>query len=174
MVRRLEFARFLKSRFNSVSIWVLLPAAAMSLLITAADYRLANSARTAASRIATQRPGPLGKLWFEGHWGFQYYMQALGAEPVDVERNELENGDFLAVPTTASNIFSIPKEALRLSIVVEVDPMPLVATMDTSLGSGFYASEWGPLPFAIGPVLAQRYELFSIVHSIRFAPPANH
>jgi hypothetical protein len=174
LVRRLDAGIvFSQTRFNRLLIWLLLPAAVFSMMITAADYQLANSVRTAAPMIRAKRSGALGKLWFEGHWGFQYYMQALGAEPVDVTRSELENGDLLAVPAAASNVYSIPQEARRLTTVVETGSMPPISTIDRSLGAGFYSSEWGPLPFSIGPVAPQRYELFSIVHAIRFVPPSD-
>jgi 4-amino-4-deoxy-L-arabinose transferase-like glycosyltransferase len=172
LVRRLDLhIGFSQPPRNRLLISLLLLPAGASFLLAAADCRLANSARAAASMVQAKRSGVLGTFWFEGHWGFQYYMQALGAEPLDVTRSEFENGDFIAIPASAANVFSIPKEVLRLTTVVQIGSTPLISTMDRSLGAGFYASEWGPLPFSIGPVAPQRYELFSIIHSIRFVQP---
>lgn len=42
----------------------------------------------------------------------------------------------------------------------EATPFPWLATMDPSVGAGFYASVWGPLPFAFGRAAPERYEVW--------------
>ena len=37
-----------------------------------------------------------------------------------------------------------------------------VSTMQKSMGAGFHSSDNGPLPFAIGPIPAQRYDLLRL------------
>ena len=56
----------------------LIPAAVVALLVATADYRQADADRAAARQIADACSDPPGKLWFEGHWGFQYYLQQIG------------------------------------------------------------------------------------------------
>jgi hypothetical protein len=41
-----------------------------------------------------------------------------------------------------------------------------ITTIQRELGSGFYSSDLGPLPFAIGPVPPERYELIRLGSSI--------
>ena len=50
----------------------------IGLLVAQADYRQANSARTAAWFFNRESPAKSKVLCFEGHWGFQYYMEQLG------------------------------------------------------------------------------------------------
>jgi hypothetical protein len=76
-------------RENAWSWCPLLPAAAIALNLAVADQRVANAARTAARQIAEQYQPAGHPLWFEGHWGFQYYMDKLGGQPVDCERSRL-------------------------------------------------------------------------------------
>jgi hypothetical protein len=64
---------------------VLVPSAALSLWVAWADLKLADSAREAASALASRFGGE--RVWFQGHWGFQYYAEASGLLAVDVERN---------------------------------------------------------------------------------------
>ncbi len=58
----------------------------IALWVAKADAGLANSARAAASSIVEKTRNTSGALWFEAHWGFQCYMQTLGARPVDFNR----------------------------------------------------------------------------------------
>lgn len=37
-------------------------------------------------------------LWFQGHWGFQYYCESAGMKLVDPGRSTLHEGDWLLVP----------------------------------------------------------------------------
>jgi len=153
--------------------WPLLPIAAVTLVVTLADFRLASANRAAAYALNAKRPSSLGSLWFQGHWGFQYYMEAVGAQPLDIEHGVVENGDLLAVPPAAPNIYSLPSEVLRLVDAVEMPAVSGVSAMGRSLGAGFYSSDWGPLPFAFGPNPPLRYELFSVTRELRFRPPSS-
>jgi hypothetical protein len=87
VVRRVEFRR------GSVPLAPLAAGFLLALTVTWSDFRLAGTTRTAAAQM-TQRFAPPGKtLWFEGHWGFQHYMEARGASPFDLERSRLTTGD---------------------------------------------------------------------------------
>jgi hypothetical protein len=35
-------------------------------------------------------------------------------------------------------------------------------TVSSEFGAGFYSSNWGPLPFVIGPVLPERYTIIRL------------
>jgi len=127
-----------------------------------ADFAYANSAREAARRIHDKYWSTTHTLRFEGHWGFQYYMEALGAKAVNLAAPSAKEGDILVVPENNSNVYW-PKE--NWSILVETIQVPSsrgIATMRSELGAGFYADEIGPLPFAVGEVPPERYFVFRI------------
>jgi hypothetical protein len=52
----------------------------MSLIITYADYSFANAVREDASTIVDRYRSVSSSIQFEGHWGFQYYMESLGCK----------------------------------------------------------------------------------------------
>jgi hypothetical protein len=136
-------------------------AGVVSLWLTWADTELANSARTAAALIEQKTRNQPGTVWFLGHWGFQYYMESFGARPVVVDNPPHRPGDFLA---TAGDrlLFEMRPEFVTSREVIEI-PMPFgTTTAQGKLGAGFYSSDLGPLPFAIGPVPPERYELIRL------------
>jgi 4-amino-4-deoxy-L-arabinose transferase-like glycosyltransferase len=123
-------------------LWPALPAAAVSLLLVQADYNLADTNRVAAAELCAKYLKHGNGLYFEGHWGFQYYMEKLGAKAMDVSVPKLDSGDILILPNNSEHL-------LRRLEVLEHRPNPHLSIMNNSAGAGFYASIVGPLPFAI-------------------------
>jgi 4-amino-4-deoxy-L-arabinose transferase-like glycosyltransferase len=138
--------------------WPLLPAAIMSLLLATADYRLANTARTASRRFQAQLRTELGTVWFQGHWGFQYYMEKWGAKPMDVAHAAVFSGDVIILPAHNVGLAHLSSEKTILVEEVQYAPFPLVTTM-TLRTAGFYSNGWGPLPWALTYVPPERYYL---------------
>jgi hypothetical protein len=48
---------------------------------------------------------------------------------------------------------------------IELRMRSWLTTMNRTCGAGYYSAVWGPLPFAFGPVPAERYQI------LRMAPP---
>jgi hypothetical protein len=139
-------------------VWTVFAASlALSLCVAYADISLANSARMAAERIAPEKRD--GRTWFSGHWGFQYYMQARGAKPIDVEHQDFQLGDTVATPLNAANIFLSRPRVASTDQSFELPVCRWVTTMRAERGAGFYADLWGPLPFVFGPVPDERYQV---------------
>jgi len=144
-------------------------AGVLALWIACADAGWADSARQAANLIHQKTQGESGAVWFAGHWGFQHYMQAQGARPVDISNfsSSFRAGDFVVLPKNNTNLFEIAPQFVASRELIEL-PMPRrAATMCPELGAGFYSSVWGPLPFALGPVTPERYTLLRLA---RVAP----
>lgn len=165
IVQRLERAGcFSPGRFPWKLAAPLVASGALSLAIAWSDARLANSARDAATVISSQFRDSARPMYFEGHWGFQYYMQRAGAQPTDIRKTRFQTGDLLVIPENTTNSFGPPPGFQLADVrILPLDlPQPL-ATMSQPLGAGFYASVWGPLPFAIGPVPPERYMIARLV-----------
>src|SRR5262249_44134297 len=105
--RRLERATHSRTTSSAV-VWPLVGSAVLSLFVVQADFAIANTARTAAERIYALY-GLGHKVWFQGHWGFQYYMQQMGAVPIDINEFEPVVADIIAVPRTNTNLFTMPE-----------------------------------------------------------------
>jgi hypothetical protein len=137
-------------------------ALAISLWVTVADSRQANSARTAAQQIRDRIAAPEEQVSFQGHWGFQYYMQSYGFTPFDSNRSYVGGDNLLVVPHNNTNVARI-RQMPEWATSQEVLALPIntgVALMDASMGAGFYSDVWGPLPFAFGRVSADEYTVY--------------
>jgi hypothetical protein len=126
----------------------------LSIWVAGADARLANLAREAAQSVRGRTSNEVGTFWYEGHWGFQYYVEQLGALPVDAQDFQIRAGDLVAVPENNLRFAGFQKEA-----VLELPNPSGAAVPSGQLGAGFYSSYWGPLPFAFGPAPPERYFL---------------
>ena len=143
-----------------ITLYIPLAAAAViALMVTAADCRLADSARTAADDTAQIVAGYPGKVWFEGHWGFQYYIQQHNASPLDIYSMRLHLGDAMIIPTNTANLVPLPSNLFSIQSEIRLQPNPILSTVCSSIGAGFYAAEFGPMPFAFGPVSADTYQV---------------
>ncbi len=166
VVRRLEaLPRGARSRRVA---WLLVPAGLVAILVAASDASLADVQRRAAARLTTAHQSEQGRLWFQGHWGFQYYMEQLGARPLNYDGSLLEAGDWIVLPRNNSNVQSAPlMHAVRSVELLSIVPDPgFVSTLDPRRGAGFYYHAMGPLPFALGPASAEEYEVLEMTRDL--------
>lgn len=144
----------------SFTLLPLAPALLISLSVAWADYGLANSARTAASEFAgTYEPA---KVWFQGHWGFQYYMEKLGFKAYDFDHPPKSPGDLVILPQNNTNIVPPTKGTAIVVDGFQFTSSQFLTTMNKELGAGFYADLWGPLPFAVGRVSSEKYYVMKL------------
>jgi 4-amino-4-deoxy-L-arabinose transferase-like glycosyltransferase len=139
---------------------------AVGLWLAAGDYALARSARDAAFQIQTRFASSARKPFFTGHWGFQYYMQALGSEPVDLSRNNMLWSDFVVQPTNNASLYGFPANFVESAETFSLPIHTWISPGHHNVGAGFYSAEFGPLPYAFGPAPAEEYLI------LRFKAPA--
>ncbi len=164
-VRRLESMhdRWTRSLILRVA-GALMVSGVLSIWAAAGDTRLANLAREAAHSVRSQTSNEVGTLWYEGHWGFQYYMEQLGALPVDKQNVRVRSGDFVVIPENNTELAGLPEDVLvRRETVLKFANSSLATTIGSQLGAGFYSSYWGPLPFTFGPAPPEQYLLVRVV-----------
>jgi 4-amino-4-deoxy-L-arabinose transferase-like glycosyltransferase len=184
VVRRLERLQRLSAGWIQ---WRLMApvagAAILSMLVARADYQFANSARQAALEIHHRFADLPGTIWFEGHWGFQYYMEEHGAHILDTDTMHCEPGDLAVLPLNNCDLYMLPAdstEKIEPSVVVPTSAWdwtskvfgghPLgIATMHPILLAGFYATGFGPLPFVFGDVPKDEYVLYQVTKPIHAA-----
>jgi hypothetical protein len=164
LIRRLRVPGLIAApkAFGAATWSPVLLSAFVSLLIATGDYQLANTARTAAKQFQQRFRNKPGTVWFEGHWGFQYYMQQWRAKPLDSEQHGLVPGDVLIVPVNNTNVSRKPA-APRIASFEETKYAQFFAiSMSREVGAGFYSSRWGPLPWEVAAVPPERYLVFRI------------
>lgn len=158
LVRRLEAADAKVPR----TVMAHLAAAALGFTVAWGDYALAGAGRQAAATIAKDFAGADAPLWFQGHWGFQYYMEKEGLEALDQERSGLRPGDVVVVPENSPSTWELPEAIAVRESTIEVRPSGWASTMHRDAGAGFYSHFWGPLPFTFGSPPPERYEVYRI------------
>lgn len=133
-------------------------AAVVAVGVGWADFEYANSAREAAKQIHGKYGDRPRGVWFEGHWGFQYYMEALGGKAIDSRTTQLYPGDVIVIPENNTNVSPPPEDRTRLLETIEVPGGRWISTM--RLGAGLYSDAFGLLPFTVGRVPVERYKIF--------------
>ena len=148
-------------------LWPALPAGVITLLLAKADYNLANVQCAAAKTLSVQYRGAGHELWFQTHWGFQYYAEQLGAKALEITSPRVKPGDILIRPFDGRDN---QKNHINLG---SYDDVPLIsvkkyvantfcATMSPSSGAGFYAANVGPLPFVIGDIQPEYFDIYQV------------
>ena len=166
IARRLEQNR----RAMSAGIIFSLPAcAALSLLLAQVDYQQAGIARNRAEQAGAQYAGRPGRVWFEGHWGFQFYMQKTGAWPVDFLCSMLAPGEIIIVPSNNCNLRMPESGDVEIEAMPEFSACSWLSLYNAATGAGFYGG--GFLPFVFSPVPAEKYFVFHVLRPFCMAPP---
>jgi hypothetical protein len=176
LVRRLEKRRRLQPAIAPRGLWIAVGiGAAVALSATRADYTFAKSARLAAVTIVNRFAEPGHMLWFEGHWGFQYYIEDLGGQPLDLPRDTLLPGDVLVVPLENSNVQPPPDGVAELidGTGRAFARTPWVATQSTPWRGKFYAVLGRmALPYVFGAIEPDIYLVFRMKQPHRFSAAA--
>lgn len=163
LMRRMDFSND-KAAVRTKSRWrfylPLVPSALVAIMVCWADYKLADSARSAATAISNKFENSGRAVWFQGHWGFQYYMELEGSKAADLRNPEYSPGDVMILPTNNTNVEALPEKKAYEDEILQFMPCRWLATINRKLGAGFYSDVWGPLPFAVGPVGPEEYYVF--------------
>jgi len=133
----------------------------ITLLLAQADANQARAQRDAARDLSAKYSRADHALWFEGHWGFQYYMEKLGARPLDMVHPAAKPGDFILIPNAGTFVSQPDPAAAALVGSTNYLPNNYWATMEPSVGAGFYNAYRGPLPFAAGKIKPEYYWVFA-------------
>ncbi len=165
-------ARAMERRYNGdypAKRWKLFiplaPAMVLALFVSYADYAFANSARDMAAMMNKKYISKGETVWFQGHWGFQYYMESYGAKPFDQRAPRLRVGDILVRSYNNSNISNLPEQLFTFTLLDAIDnPLPRsISVMSSPPGvAGFYSSVLGPLPYALGHTGSDRYDVIRL------------
>jgi hypothetical protein len=142
--------------------WPLGVSLVVALLAAEGDWQFANSARQAAFLINRQPSAHSGPIYFEGHWGFQYYMQQLGAHPLVLEPLGLNPGQIVVMPMNNTCWVDLPPDRIEPLSNLEVKAASWISLMNNSIGAGYYSDDWGPAPFVFGPAKPEQYSIVRV------------
>lgn len=126
----------------------LLPALLISMVLAHADYRWAGEYRKAAEQVSRDYQNH-GQVFFQGHWGYQYYMEKAGFHHIDSLNPEFKPGDVVASPSYGTNIIQLGKGFVAIK-ESRAELFPCVSVINSPFGVNFYMT--AALPYAFGPV----------------------
>lgn len=144
-------------------LYCLAGAAICTLLITISDYRDADCDRVAAHYFQQHYSSAPRRLWFQGHSGFQYYMQKWGAIIYDRNAPQVAPGDLVAGAFSDVQAYRFPDEQITMEERLRLRAFPFLGVSTLGGGASFYSSFGGPLPWIVNNVPPHRYYCF-IVH----------
>jgi 4-amino-4-deoxy-L-arabinose transferase-like glycosyltransferase len=153
-----------RPRRNTVVAVALGLSAVVSLVVTAGDVAVANAQRAAVDRIVAAKGEGDATVWFQGHWGFQYYMERRGGRSADIRTARPRDGDLIVLPQNNTRVVGVLPEAVASREWIEVEVPALASTMHKKRGAGFYSAGYGPLPFTFGKAPKERYEVCRLGH----------
>jgi 4-amino-4-deoxy-L-arabinose transferase-like glycosyltransferase len=134
--------------------------AALAFFVARSDFLLATAVRQSARETFAKYGGARSVFWYEGHWGFQYYMDLMGAAGLDLKHPALKAGDTVAMPVHNSFIFQPTPEMADVREVIAAQGPRLLTTWSEDVGAGFYSSVPGPMPFAFGQVPPEKVAVY--------------
>lgn len=146
--------------------WPVIPGAALSIVIAQADTNLANTGREAARMLSAIPVNSGNTMWFQGHWGFQYYMQQRGAKALDLKSGKVTSGDLVVMPSNYSHVHDFAPDMAVYKDLVQLPPHPWCATMNRQINAGFYATSWGLLPFVFASPPEEKFFVFEVRKSV--------
>lgn len=164
LVRRVHRRRKMRQETgNRRMAWLLVPAAVVALLVCRADYIWAAMSRSAVTVVSGKFKDQHSKIWFQGHWGFQYYMEDNGYRAFDYKHPRAVSGDIIIIPSNNSFTRLLPAGYARLIDTFKIGSSRWLSIMGgASPVAGFYAEGWGAIPFVIGLVGPEDYYVFAV------------
>jgi hypothetical protein len=134
----------------------------VALLAAQGDWKFAQSARQAAFLVNQQLGAGSGPIYFEGHWGFQFYMEQLGARPLILNPLQLTPNELVVMPLNNTCWVDLPAAHIEPLSQVDVSASGWVSLMNNSTGAGYYSDDWGPAPFVFGPTAPEQYSIVRV------------
>jgi hypothetical protein len=133
----------------------------LGMLVIRADAAFAELGRRAAAELIAPNVRAGRTVWFDGHWGFQWYAERAGARPLTSTPPHPKSGDLIlsGKRSMGQKLEYFPQRVLR---GVLEDTAPGGRVMSKRLGAGFYSTRWGLLPWAFGDDLRDRFELWQL------------
>jgi 4-amino-4-deoxy-L-arabinose transferase-like glycosyltransferase len=141
---------------------VLVACALISGAVAAVDYAWAGSMRAMASKLYPACKTPANTVYYQGHWGFQYYMDAAGGVAVDLTSLVLRPDDMVINPWDNCNVRTLKDSVATREASFPVIPCRWLTVGNGFAGASFYSSAWGPLPWYVGPAPPLSYEVFRV------------
>jgi len=134
--------------------------------ILRADSAFSGFGRTAASTLIAPAVATGHRVWYVGHWGFQWYAEKAGARyftstPPYPAINDLVVSSLNSEPSLELEEMDVLVRLRRIE-----DRRPGGRVMSREAGSGFFSNTWGYLPWAWGDDIIDAFDLWVVKPSL--------
>jgi hypothetical protein len=99
---------------------------------------------------------------YQGHWGFQYYLQEQGLAPIDFNAPALKPRDLVIIPENNVAFERLPVETFRPIGAFTYEGCSRLSVMDPRVGAGLYGAVAGVVPFVFGEAQPERYRVYVV------------
>ena len=130
--------------------------------ILRADSAFSGFGRTAASTLISPAVATGHRVWYVGHWGFQWYAEKAGARYFTITPPYPAIGDLVVSSLNSEPSLEVEEmDALTRLRRIE-DRRPGGRVMSREAGAGFYSNTWGYLPWAWGDDIIDAFDLWVV------------
>lgn len=136
--------------------------ALLGVLILRADSAFAGLGRRAVAELVQPNVAAGSNVWFNAHWGFQWYAQKAGARILTTTPPKPVRGDLVVSGTVTITGVQIRVFRERELLATVTENAPGGRIIAPELGVGFYSNGWGYLPWGWGRGEIDRFELWRI------------
>jgi hypothetical protein len=137
---------------------------ALGVAILRADQRFAGFGRTVAQSLIAPQVARGERVWFNGHWGFQWYAELAGAQCMTIRAPFPQPGDIVYSAEHSESLIAL-EEMREFKLIKRLqDKTPGGRILSHAHGAGFYSNTWGYLPWAWGS------DAIETINIYRFAP----
>ncbi len=137
----------------------------LGIAILRADSAFAGLGRRAAAELIAPRSANGQRVWFAGHWGFQWYAENAGGRILTLTPPYPALGDLVVTTTRSEAGFEIAdmlstryRRATHIGRVEDATPGGRVMAN----GAGFFSNGFGYLPWAWGDEPLDTFDLWRI------------
>jgi hypothetical protein len=117
-----------RKRDTLAAFWTVAGASiALGLTFYAVDFLEARAQKVGAEQAARliRQKDPGGRIWYVGHWGFQYYAERAGMVAAWAESNAFRSGDWIVIPESRIDAQPTPRGIRKVQELVIQDRVPL-------------------------------------------------
>jgi hypothetical protein len=152
-------------RARVVLVGTLVLGLSLGVAMLRADAAFAGLGRTAARALIAPQIAVGRRVWYVGHWGFQWYADKAGARFFSIRRPYPAAGDLIVASAACIPNIKI-REGGPLVHVARIESRePGGRLMDQTTGAGFYSNGWGYLPWAWGDSLLEAFDVWRVASS---------
>jgi len=130
--------------------------------ILLADSAFSGFSRSAASTLIAPAVARGHRVWYVGHWGFQWYAEKAGARYFTSTPPYPAIGDLVVSSVNSEPSLEVEEMDALVRLRRIEDRSPGGRIMSREAGAGFYSNFWGYLPWAWGEDLIDAFDLWMV------------